>query len=501
MPILTIGLNHRTASVELRERLALNDDELQGALRTLLTFPSENQPTLQEAAILSTCNRLEVYAVAADVQQAQEAIEIFLAHLQHSSLETIRPHLYHRVDAAAVTHLMRVASGLDSMVLGEPQILGQVSHALNQAQAAGTTGPILSHLFARALHAGKRARAETEISRYTTSMSHAAVLLAEAHVADLTQANVLVLGAGEMAELAIEALQMRDAKAIGCLNRTYERALALVDPVQGRAFNWYHLEEALVWADAVIGATSAPHTVIHREDVAEAFTHRGDRPLVFVDIALPRDVEADVEEISRVHRYDIDDLKSTLDANLAQRQAAIPDVEEILAGEADQFQKWLRSRQVVPVLVAMRRQVEEIAARELDEALQLMPELDEREQEIVGRLVHRLVRKILHEPTVQLKAQAAAGHGLPYAQAVQTLFDLKEQVDLSRLTPIVAVDPATNEAKRATDHNGGNGDGREARNGRKSQDERELYLQALNEMLVLENVPQDTTIPNAQCGS
>jgi glutamyl-tRNA reductase len=335
-------------------------------------------------------------------------------------------HLYHYTGRAAAEHLMKVACGLDSQILGEPQILGQVGFALHAAQQAGSAGPLLHRLFGGAIHTGKRARTETAISRYTTSTSHAAVLLAEAQVPELMQANVLVVGAGEMAQLAVRALEQRHVRNIGCINRTYDRAAELVTEVAGRAFNWFHLNDALDWADVVITATGAPHTVIHTEEVAEIIPQRQKRPLVFVDIALPRDVEESVGRLPGVFRYDIDDLRARLDENLAQREATRPEVEAIIAEEVVAFLQWLQSRDSVPTIVGLRRKVNEIAQAELAEALAQMPDLDEREEEIVRRMVHRLVNKVLHEPTVQIKAASALSPevGQEYAEMVSTLFGL-----------------------------------------------------------------------------
>jgi glutamyl-tRNA reductase len=421
MPIITVGLSHRTAPVDLRESISITEGALVEALSRLYTFPG-----IGEAAILSTCNRTEIYAVSQKPQQGWRAVESFLQQqIEDPSLD-LAPHLYYYAGRAAAEHLMKVSCGLDSQILGEPQILGQVNFTLRAAQQAGSIGPILHRLFNDAIHAGKRARAETSISRYTTSTSHAAVLLAEAHVSDLRNANVLVVGAGEMAHLAVKALHQRNVHNIGCVNRTYARAAALVEELGGRVFNWFHLDEALRWADVVITATGAPHTVIHAEEVGVILPQRQGRPLVFVDIALPRDVEQSVGALPGAVRYDIDDLRARLDENLAQREATRPEVESIIAEEIISFTTWLQSRKAVPTIVGLRRKVSEIAQAELAEALAQMPDLDEREEEVVRRMVHRMVNKVLHEPTVQLKAASALSPemGQEYAEATRELFGL-----------------------------------------------------------------------------
>lgn len=421
MPIIIVGLSHRTASVDLRERVTIDENELPSALCHIHALPG-----IEEVLILSTCNRLEIYAVADDFEAGQRQIEDFLCRRAIDIDEPLAPHLYALESDKAIAHLMHVACGLDSLILGEPQILGQVSFALNAAQQAGTLGVVLQRFVAGAIHAGKRARAETAISRYTTSTSHAAVLLAAHHVKDLSSARVLVIGAGEMANLAIKALHREGVRQLGCINRTFSRAEALVTSYGGQAFNWYHLAQALLWADVVIAATGSPHTVIHKEEVAEIYTQRQGRPLVFVDIALPRDVETDVADFDGVFCYDIDDLRATLDANLAQREAARPDVEMVIAEETSSFVQWHNSRRAIPTVVELRQKVESIAHNELADALALLPELNEREEEVVRRLVHRLVNKVLHEPTVQLKAAAAESPEVAagYVHTVRMLFDL-----------------------------------------------------------------------------
>ncbi len=384
--------------------------------------------TLQEVVILSTCNRLEVYATAADPQSGWDAIAQHLANIHGVPPAELHPHLYFRQARATVEHLMRVASGLDSMILGEPQILGQVSNAIAEARVAGTSGALLSHLFNQAIHCGKRARSETEIGSYTTSLSHAAAQLAVNTFGDLQGRKALVIGAGEMAELAALAFQQHGAATITCINRTQARAERLAVTVDGLALGWARLGEALIETDVVISATSAPHTVIAQSDVAEAMAKRNGRTLMLLDIALPRDIDVAVDELVGVTRYDIDHLRDTVDGNLAKRVAAVPQVEEIVAGETDCFTEWLHGRQVVPALVELRRRAEDMACAELERTLRRLENLsgsDDRVEEEVAYLAHRIVHKLLHEPTVRLKAQAANGNGAAYAHMLEDLFALE----------------------------------------------------------------------------
>lgn len=422
MTIILVGLNHRTAPVELREKLALTGCAQQMALDALRNQTAQSD--LQEGVILSTCNRLEIYATVDHSQTGWQRIERFLAHLQNIPLQELQPHLYFLEGDPAIQHLMRVACGLDSMILGEPQILGQVTQAYNDAQRAHFTGPVLSHLLMQAIHTGKRARSETDISRFTTSVSHAGALLVLDKLEQTATPHILVVGAGEMAVLAAQSLKNLGFSNITFINRTYNRAEALADEVGGQAMSWYQLGEALNWADAVITATGAPHTVIYKKEVQQELDVRQGRPLLFVDIAVPRDVEVSVGELPGVQRYDIDDLQSIVDANTAQRQAQIPKVEAIIAEEMGAFHAWHTSRQVSPVIQDLRRWANEVAQQEVQQALKRLPSADDRTAQIVARLAHRLINKLLHEPTVRLRDQASDGNGFGYAQAIVELFGL-----------------------------------------------------------------------------
>jgi len=442
MNIVAVGLNHTTAPVALREQLSLNDCGLRMALSDLaacrrISGNGDGQPRLLESLVLSTCNRLEVYAVVAGQPKAGwRRIEQFLADLQGLDLEELRQHLYRLDGQAAVKHLMSVAAGLDSMILGEAQILGQVSAAQAEAQTAGSMGPILSHLFDHAIHAGKRARTETEIGRHTTSISHAAAQLVCECAGSLESVQALIIGAGEMAEIAAQALQDRGLRQMSFINRTHSRADSLARHFGGRALNWYHLPAALATADVVISSTGAPHIVIHENDVRPGLVERAGRPLLFVDIAVPRDVEDSVGDLPGVELFDVDHLQTTVDANMAQRQAAIPDVEVIIDQETTRFEAWLQGRQVLPVLVELRRRAQDIASAELDRYQPHLEELDPIFQDKVTRMVNRIVNKLLHEPTVRLKASAAEGNGVEYAQAIRELFDL-DVVTLSNAPPLI----------------------------------------------------------------
>ncbi len=428
--ILLAGLNHRTAAIDIRERFSLHAcglDVVHNDLRRI----AATTPALQEVVVISTCNRLEVYAVAAEVEAGRQAIAAYLATLYGADAAALDRLLYHAQDDEAVRHLLRVTCGLDSMILGEPQILGQVADAAQAAQSAGSQGPLLSHLFSQALHCGKRARAETAIGSHTISISHAAALLAERTLGSLPQRRALVLGAGEMAEMAAVALQQHGVTAIACVNRTLERAQRVAGRVGGQALGWAELDRALDAADLVISATSAPHPVLLAGYIAAAQERRAWRPLLLLDIAMPRDIDVAVDGVRGVTRFDIDHLRDTVDANLARRQAAVPVVERIIEGETACYLNWLHERQVVPALVELRRRAAEVAESEVQRTLRRLEhrsDHDQVEQE-VALLAHRIVAKLLHAPTVQLKAQAANGSGAAYAHVLEELFALREHGD------------------------------------------------------------------------
>ena len=430
MAILLVGLNHRTAPVDIRERIAFPTVELPDALKNLCShylFTASNHDdsaNTGEVIILSTCNRLEVYAVAKDIDQGWHAIEHYLAQTGNTSLQDLHDHLYFMAGHAVIEHLMRVTAGLDSMILGEPQIAGQVNEAFNIALQTHTCGTILSHLFSEAIRTGKRARTETAISRHTTSASHAAINLIQTKIGDIRYKKVLVIGAGETAELATKALHMHEVRHIFCINRTDERATALASQVEGTALKWQDLPDSLAHVDVVITTTSASTPIITVDAINEAMAIRAARPLVIVDLAVPRDVEVGVGDLVGIHLYDIDALQSVLDANLLERQKAIPQVEMIIQEGMASCLAWFHSRQIVPVIVGFRNKVIALADAEVKQALNHMEGLNQHNQQAVIRLAHRIVNKMLHEPTERLKAHAVSGTDHTYAHAIQDLFAL-----------------------------------------------------------------------------
>jgi glutamyl-tRNA reductase len=420
MHILCTGLNHQTASVSVRERLAFGEQDLKKALSLFETMRGQNS-LLSELIIISTCNRVELYAVSENL--SFDALDAFLAHVRGLILAEFSEHLYHLADQQAIDHLFRVSAGLDSLILGEAQILGQVSHALDEARSKETVGPVLSRLFQAALFTGKRARSETAIGHNPASISSIAVSLASRTLPDLTCAQVAVLGAGEMAELAVEALLKRGAMSIRVVNRHIEKAQRLASRWEGAACTFDSLPQVLEQADIIICSTGAPHALIHPEMVRAAMLHRQGRPLVLIDIAVPRDVHPQVGHLPGIDVYDIDSLQERLAGSLASRQKEVPKVEVILEEEKDAFQRYLDSFDVLPLIAEIHQKAEALRQAELEKTLRRLPHLTEEERCRIDALTNALVSKILSNPLVCLRSQSS-GRSADYALIARELFGL-----------------------------------------------------------------------------
>ncbi len=420
MHILAIGLNHTTAPLALRERLALSEEEIRALLAPLAG--GERPAGINELVILSTCNRIEVYAACASADF--EGLEMFLSGTRNMPLAEIRPHLYRYRDAEAARHLFEVAAGLDSLVLGEPQILGQVTRALTLASSAGCTGALLHRLFQAAIHAGKRARAETAIGRNPASIPSLAASLAERVFHPLSEAQVVVLGAGEMAELVIEALRKRGAGRICVVNRTLPRARALAERWNAEIETFENLSRVLRSADVLIAATAAAQLVLSAAEVAEALRTRPARPLVLIDIAVPRDIDPEAAALPGVRLYDMDRLNAALEHSLAARVAETRRVRAILEEELHDFLHFLHSLDMLPLIVALHTRAEQIRRAELEKTLRRLPNLSDSERARIDTLTQALVNKLLDAPIRRLRAEATCPHGREYATVARTLFDL-----------------------------------------------------------------------------
>jgi glutamyl-tRNA reductase len=418
MRLLLVGTSHHVAPVEVRERLCFGA-EVDGDVAARLAGADG------EAVGLSTCNRVCLYLAHADLEVAEERARAVLAALSRLSEDELAPALYVRVDEAAALHLFRVAAGLDSLVPGEAQILGQVRAAFETADRVGAAGPVLHRLFRQALHAGKRVRAETGIGENPASVSSAAADLASRVFDDLPARTVLLLGAGKVGELAAANLITRGARRLVVANRSPERAEQLAERFGGRAASLDTAEAELANADIVIASTGSRGLVLTAEQAARAIRRRRGRPVFLIDIAVPRDLDPAINDLDGCYLYDIDDLERVVEASVAGRREEATRAEAIVAAEAEAFRLWQRSLDVVPAIASLRRRAEEIRERELARAK--LGDLSPTQRSAVESLTAQIVNKLLHLPTVRLKEAAAGANGPVYAETVRRLFDLPEE--------------------------------------------------------------------------
>ena len=422
MPIFAIGLSYHDTPVDLRDAVAVAPQDVHAALKALCDIQG-----VSEAVLISTCNRTEVYLLADAEAPAKAGVVSALSGWGDLEAETVDAHLFVYQDEEAVRHLFSIASGLDSMIMGEPQIAGQVKDAGAAAMAAESSRTVLNRLFRAAVEASKRARTETEIGAGAVSVSFAAVQLAKKIFGDLSGSTALVLGAGEMSELT--ALHLVDAGVQGLLvaSRTLARAQELADRVHGQALTWKDALSDLHRADMVISATSAPDHVLHRDEVARAMQKRRNDQMFLIDIAVPRDIDPKVGELYNVLLYDIDDLQSVVGANLQKRQQEAEKARAIVEEEIASFRSWLNSLNVVPTIVALRRHFHGMAENELARAK--LAEFDDEQRERVAALLRLCVNKLLHGPQTRLKESADTGDGLAYVDSLVHLFGLPAEED------------------------------------------------------------------------
>jgi glutamyl-tRNA reductase len=414
--IVVVGLNHETAPLAVREALAFPKERLAEALSR-----AREEAGLGEAMILSTCNRVEVYGRS--VQPAADAVAAFLARFHARKEQEIAPHLYRLEGEAAVRHAFRVAASLDSMVLGEPQILGQVKDAYEAAEQAGALGSVLNALRNRSIAAARRARTETAIGHNAVSVSHVAVELARKIFGDLRERSVLLVGAGKMSELAARQMVRGGARATVLGGRSLERAEQLAAALGGRAAPLESLRSALSEADVVISGTGAPGIVVQREDVEAAQAARRGRPLFLIDIAVPRDIAPEAASVAGVFLYDLDDVKKVAEANLRERKKEAAAAETILDHEVREFLEWRRSLEVVPLLVELRRRADEIRKAELEKARRRLGPLSAEQESAIEAATTAIVNKLLHGPTVHLKQLAGNGQA-EHVGLIRKLFGL-----------------------------------------------------------------------------
>lgn len=419
MLILAVGVNHRTAPVEVREKLSFSVNSLGEWLRRLKSYPA-----IEGCVIISTCNRMEIYAATREMDEGLGAIWDFLSAKSGVDISEIKSCTYVHNLYDAIRHLFRVTSGLDSMVLGETQILGQIRQAYQAACDHGATNKVLNTLFQQAITVGKRVRTETGIDKNSVSISYTAVELARQTFGSLQGRVVLVVGAGKMSELTALHLVANGVKGIIVSNRSYDRASAMARKFGGKAVRFDDLFRYMDQADIVISCTSASHYVVRLNDVIELMKRRQGRKIMIIDIAVPRDVDPAAGGVEGVTLYDVDDLQNVVDQHLSERKKAAVAGESIIEEELEGFMKWLGTQFVVPTISSLKKLGDQIKQKELRRALNRLGEISDHDRKVVGSLANSIVNQLLHIPVTRLKEYALTPEGHLYTEVLQNLFDL-----------------------------------------------------------------------------
>jgi len=423
MGIVVVGLSYKTAPVDVREKLSFPEATAPDALKALMAYEG-----VRESLILSTCNRVEIYSFVHDVALGVEQIRKFISDYHKLSPQSLAQALYVHTDAEGVRHAFRVASSLDSMVVGEPQILGQLKDAFDIALKAKTTGAVLNKLLKKAISVAKRVRTETKIAESAVSISFAAVELARKIFGDLEGKTVMLLGAGEMAELAAKHLLNNGVKSVLVANRTFERAVELAREFNGSAVRFEDFPDEMVMADILICSTGASTFVVKHDVVSRVLKNRRQKPIFMIDISVPRNIDPEVNKIDNVYLYDIDDLQGVVNSNIEGRAREAEKAEEIIMAEVGTYLDWERSLDAVPTIVELRDKVEDIRKRELDKTLCQLNGLTDDQRNAVTAMSAAIVNKIVHAPIVVLKQQAAKPGSDEFFALARTLFNLDREL-------------------------------------------------------------------------
>ncbi len=421
MKLLLTGVNHKTAPISVRERLSFDAASLPAALEDL-----KKRKGVLEAMILSTCNRVEVTAAVEDSEDAEREIEAFLTDARNVEPGLITPYLYRYQDEEVIRHLFRVASSLDSMVIGEPQILGQLKSAYAAAKKAGAIAGALETILTRAFAVAKRVRTETAIGQSAVSVSYVAVELAKQIFGRLDDKAVMLVGAGEMSELAARHLRRAGAREILVTNRTYERAVQLAESFKGQVVSYDRFREELPRADIVITSTGAPGYILTREDMRKVIALRRNRPMFLIDIGVPRNIEPAVNELDNVFLYDIDDLQQVVDENLKARMQEAEEAEAIVEEEVKRMISRLRVQEVKPTIVSLQQRLEAVRVAELERLSGKLASLTPAQREAVEALTRGIINKIAHGPITELRRKAAEPDGLQAIEVIRRAFRLDE---------------------------------------------------------------------------
>jgi len=429
MSILVVGLNHKSAPVEVREKLAFNPNSINTALSL---FSQKYQDQKAEIVILSTCNRVEIYVSSQDGAIKVEDVLSFLADFHKIELNTFSPYMYYYNDARAVNHLFFVTASLDSMVLGESQILSQVKEAYTMAAMEEATGKILNQLFQQTINVAKIVHTRTSIGKRKVSISSVAVEFAEKIFQDFTGKMVLVVGAGEMCELLLKHLYEEGARTFIVANRTFERAQELAIEYHGQAIKYELLGEHLEKADIVISSTSAPHYVIHADQVKEAIKHRRGNPMFLIDIAVPRNIEPEIANIDNVYLYNIDDLQSVVSQNIDERNKEVEKCRVLIEEEVEHFMARLEEMKIEPAITHLRNHFHTIGKEELDRLKPKIKNLDNGDWDQVVYTMERTINKLLHHPAKVAKQEAKNGGGYRYVETIKKLFGIFHHTEHSQ---------------------------------------------------------------------
>jgi glutamyl-tRNA reductase len=421
MKLFLAGVSHKTAPVEVRERLAFHEEALPAALASLRSLEG-----VDEALILSTCNRVEIAVTAEDTCDAQRAVDEFLATRELADLSRIEPHLYRYEGRDALHHLFRVAASLDSMVLGEPQILGQLKSAYAVARECGAVHGTLDHLLTRAFAVAKRVRSETGIGQMAVSVSYAAVELARKIFGSLNNRTVMIVGAGKMSELAARHLRRSGASGVLVTNRTWDRAVEMARLFDGEAIEYSRLLTALPMADIVIASSGAPHFILTRRDMERVISARRNKPMFLIDIAVPRNIEPEVHDVDNVFLYDIDDLQEVVNSNLRERQKEAGRAETLVAEEVDRTLARLKTAEVTPTIVGLQEQLEQIRASELEKVRRKYGPFTAQQEEALEALTHGIMNKVAHGPISELRNHAGHPEGAHVIAAFRKAFHLQD---------------------------------------------------------------------------
>lgn len=398
MKILVVGLNHKTANVEIRERLAFNGPRLEEGIFNLKKIPG-----VKEVAVLSTCNRVEIFTYVNNTDSAAENIKNFLSEFHNTARSDFEKSLYAYSDFDAVRHILRVGSSLDSMVVGEPQILGQLKDSFDFALSKKTTGVFLNKLMKKAISTAKRVRTETRIAENAVSISFTAVELAKKIFTDLSGKSFMLLGAGEMAELAARHLVSNGVTDVKVANRTYERGCELAGEFNGKPVKFEDFLNELLHTDIIICSTGASTYVLHKADMQRVMKERRHRPVFIIDISVPRNIDPEINKIDNVYLYDMDDLQEVVDTNMLERRKEAEKAEKIIDEEVDKFTRWMSSLDSVPTIVALRQKAEEIKNEEIEKFKNKFPETDAEKIKAVEYAATAIINKLIHPPTVALK--------------------------------------------------------------------------------------------------